>query len=325
MNEDSINVLLKCKLCSKPFVNPVKTTDGRRGCRECISSDDENSQNLIPIEEKLLLELLDDLPVECIKCKQTNIRRGGLEQHNNTTCIKRICSCKAADLKCPWTGFYEQLNHHLESCSFELLRPILTEILNQNKQSNEQINQNRISLNEQQHEIEKLKQPLVSKSEHNIKYDDVQELREQCNRLQSEIQQLKTQNKQYENQILLLQQEFDDFKNHVHEQITHNNELEKLIQQNRPEFKQSDTQNEIQQIKQLQTEINQLSEHILKHDTEVLQLQTKDQNQRNEIIYIKQLCNQHDIQIKLLARKKCVIPSKSRKDIRLVFPHLRGV
>jgi myosin heavy subunit len=247
VNEDSINSLLKCPLCSKPFVDPVIITDGNRVCRACISSDDDNYQHLIPVKEKLLLAMLDDLRIECIKCKQSNIRRGDLEEHNNTTCPKRMISCKAADLKCSWTGVYEQVNHHLESCVFESLRPILTEILIQNR--------------EQQQEIQKLKeQQLTFTCEHE---KEVQVLREQVTRLQ-------TENERFENQILIFQQEINHTKQLYNQQITYNNELQQLKKQN-----------------------------------------TLYQSQKDEILHTKQLCNQHDIQIKLLARKKCVIPSKS--------------
>jgi len=286
VNEDSINPFLKCKLCSKPFVNPVIKTDDSRVCRSCIYS---NNENVIPVQEKLLLDLLDDIRVECIKCKELNIRRGDFEQHINTTCSHRLVPCKAADLKCSWIGSYVQLNHHLESCPFQLLRPIFTEFLADIRQFKEQQTQDYRIRND---ELKK----------------EVDELRQRCNRLQTEFEQLKTQSEQVLNENLLLKQEINrisefekQFEQFNNRQINQNNELqiEQFIQQNnlytqlQTEFNQYKQNNEIQQISQCK----QFSENIINYT------------------YIRQLVDQHDVQIKLLARKKCIIPGKSINEL----------
>ena len=343
MNEDSIHALLKCPLCSRPYVDPVKTINGNRSCRACVSPNDDQ-ESLIPIKETLLLDFLDDLRVQCIACGKENIRRGELERHNNTECSKRILSCTAADLKCSWTGSCEQLSYHLKSCPFEPLRSIFVEILAENIQFKEQIKQNRICYNEQQLEIQKLKErdyqeneqydsfknELKISSEFNSQPSnqsnefekEFQELKEQYNKLKIEIDQLKEQinrNNDFQNEILQLKQEsikqntlFNELKTEFNrlkqiEQSSHqNNELQNKIQQLQEQYNQQKIQYE-----QLQIEIEQLSEYVTQLNTQSIQLHTQDESRKDDITRIKQLCNQHDIQIKLLARKKCVIPGKS--------------
>jgi len=292
MNEDSINALLKCQLCSKPFVDPVITTNGDRSCRACTLSDNDHS-SFVPVSEKLLLDLLDNLRVECIKCKEINIRRGDLEQHNKMTCPERIVLCEAADLKCLWTGSYEELNPHLQSCTFELLRPIFTEILADIKQFKEQKS------------YDELKQCSTLTIEYDEFKKEVEEFRQEGTRFQTEIQQLKNQNEQVERLLK--------------EEITRTNELENQLEQlkqlyNRQINQNNELQTEIQQLKeqynQQMNQYKQLSKHVINHNT---------QSEQDEIIYIKQLVNQHDIQIKLLARKKCVIPGKSVQDLFFLF------
>jgi DNA repair exonuclease SbcCD ATPase subunit len=329
MNEDSINALLKCQLCSKPFVDPVITTNGDRSCRSCTLSDNDHS-SFVPVSEKLLLDLLDNLRVECIKCEEINIRRGDLEQHNKTTCPQRIVLCEAADLKCLWTGSYEELNPHLQSCTFELLRPIFTEILADIKQFKEQKS------------YYELKQCSTLTIEYDEFKKEVEEFRQERTRFQTEIQQLKNQNEQVERLLKEgitrtneLENQLEQLKQLYNRQINQNNELQTDIQQLKEQFirqntlynefqtefnqykqiKQSFNQNhEIQQLKeqynQQMNQYEQLSKHVINHNT---------QSQKDEIIYIKQLVNQHDIQIKLLARKKCVIPGKSVQDLFFLF------
>ncbi|CAF2996991.1 unnamed protein product [Rotaria sp. Silwood2] len=153
MDESSIHQLLKCKLCSKPFVDPVSTQNGERFCRSCISqiirrdnpdessrtnTDNENQlskiQSLTPVTEGLVLEMLDSLLVRCGKCGISNIPRGRFNEHKNKECLKASTLCEAADIKCPWIGTREDLDQHLKECKFEPLRPALEEIFNEHDQ-----------------------------------------------------------------------------------------------------------------------------------------------------------------------------------------------
>ncbi len=268
MNEDSIERLLKCSICVKPFIDPVITRDNDRFCRRCVTeklqadqSPDFNRQssfieNLIPIDESILLDMLDNLLVQCSECQQINIRRKQFQEHLITECPKRIALCKASDLKCPWNGSFEDLDNHVKTCTFELLRPILSEAL-----------QSRISSNEQQ---------------------------------QQEIEQLKKQIEQYENRIDKLQKGFRAFLELTSQQKLRYDNIQKDLQEIRELYNEQN--NRLNQIEQTNQNSN--------NETQIKQLQKQDQYRKNEIIRIRQISEQHQVQIHLLARKKSVIPCK---------------
>ena len=285
MQEDKTNPLLKCSICSKPAFEPVTTSDHNIACRACVTSDCAR-----PVTEKIILEMLDDIRVECLKCHEKNIRRGNYNQHKNHQCVQRIVVCKAVDLKCPWTGKYIELDQHVRTCSFEMLRPVFTEIFSSlNKRTNDQ------------------QQPP-------------DEYRKECEELRKEVEHLRTQRMELQEAIYQIANQAATSSNtqigELHqEEIKRTNELEAEVQRLRrlflqqvtiwnkfqtefEQFKQSTNQNT--EIEQLQIEIQQLSEQMV-----AIPPPTVDNS--TEITNMKQLLDQHDIQIKLLARKKCLI------------------
>ncbi len=135
MDTTTINHLLLCSVCNHPFVDPVTAEDQRRGCRTCLSS----SSSVKPIQEFIVLEMLNSLRVRCTQCEETNIRRGDLKQHEQKACRRAVVPCKAADIKCPWKGPREQLDAHMDHCVFEPLRPALSEMIMEIKQLKEQL------------------------------------------------------------------------------------------------------------------------------------------------------------------------------------------
>ena len=157
MDESSIHPLLKCKLCSKPFIDPVSTQNGDRFCRPCISHivrrDPDTSseistnngyelsrlQSLIPITEQLVIDILNSFLVRCKQCEKPNIPRGLLEKHKHTDCPKVPILCPAADIKCSWIGTRQDLDDHLYECKFQPLRSALEGIFNDHNQLKNQI------------------------------------------------------------------------------------------------------------------------------------------------------------------------------------------
>lgn len=147
MDESSINPLLKCKLCKKPFVDPVSTQNGDCFCRPCISqillrdqtdelslNDDHYTsklKNLTPVTEPIVLDMLASLLVRCPDCEETNILRGQLDKHKNEACTQATVLCTAADIKCPWIGARQELGEHLDQCKYEPLRSALEEMFNE--------------------------------------------------------------------------------------------------------------------------------------------------------------------------------------------------
>jgi hypothetical protein len=77
--------------------------------------------------------MLDRLPVKCLDCGQTGIKRGQFENHIEEVCPKGLVSCSAVDIRCPWKGRAKQLNLHKDSCEYERLRPVLTELITENE------------------------------------------------------------------------------------------------------------------------------------------------------------------------------------------------
>jgi hypothetical protein len=150
MDEPSIYPLLKCKLCTKPFVDPVSTPTGETFCRPCISqillrdvsdesiksslNNDQHTsklQSLKPVTEKLVIDLLDSLLVRCLDCEQINIPRGQLDKHKSESCIQATVLCPAADIKCHWIGTRQELDEHLDQCNFQPLRSAFNDIFDE--------------------------------------------------------------------------------------------------------------------------------------------------------------------------------------------------
>ncbi|CAM2730223.1 unnamed protein product [Rotaria socialis] len=95
--------------------------------------------DLIPITERIVLNMLDRLPVKCTVRGTMNIQRGSFEQHAAKFCSKLNVNCPAADLKCPWSGSNGQLQQHISICAFEQMRPMVADIIKNKHQLKEQI------------------------------------------------------------------------------------------------------------------------------------------------------------------------------------------
>ncbi|CAF1323982.1 unnamed protein product [Rotaria sordida] len=49
-------------------------------------------------------------------------------------CPMANIKCLSSDIKCPWTGARDELDKHLKTCMFNPLRPLITELINENQQ-----------------------------------------------------------------------------------------------------------------------------------------------------------------------------------------------
>ncbi|CAF1419528.1 unnamed protein product [Adineta ricciae] len=142
IDESSIDISLKCLICSDPYTNPCSTICDHTFCRSCITKWLESSDRCpacskrpmtsegLRATNRLVFDILDRLLVRCKACRQTNIQRGNFDEHSNRYCLKTFVTCSAADLKCPWQGPRDQLSVHLSTCSFENMRPILSHLIN---------------------------------------------------------------------------------------------------------------------------------------------------------------------------------------------------
>jgi hypothetical protein len=175
INEESISERLKCTICSNPFIDPVKTKcipKEHTFCHHCIKEwlqrnsscpscrQNMKIQDLTPITEGILLDMLNELPVHCSICKKPGLERGNFDEHVNKQCAKQNILCSSADIKCPWTGSHQQLEEHLKTCPYTALRSMLIQIMADKKQIQEQINQQQVLIDKLQQENRQLKEQL---------------------------------------------------------------------------------------------------------------------------------------------------------------------
>ncbi|CAF0977089.1 unnamed protein product [Rotaria sp. Silwood1] len=233
MDKMSINKDLKCDYCNNPFVEPVSTPCNHIFCRVCIENKIKNTdgtcakpkcknksitlENLTPVTKHIILNMLDRLLVKCTSCGMANIERSAFEKHYTKTCPKAIVSCTAIDIKCPWTGPNDQLKQHIFSCIYEQIRPVINEIIQDNRQ---------------------LKEKLQQMSEQYLKYHQlhIKELQEINQRLNKIVEQLNEILYQEKNQLNELQNEMQQLKELIIHNKTHINELQIETQRKKNEI-----------------------------------------------------------------------------------------
>ncbi|CAF3501150.1 unnamed protein product [Rotaria sp. Silwood1] len=134
INEESIDQMLVCQICNKPFTEPVIIPCQQIFCRQCIEQPLDNNylrcsscneshskEHIIPVTDPSILTSLDQIQVKCKLCGQNNIERGNIQNHINNLCQKAIVTCPAKEINCPWIGLREELQIHLTPSSSELL------------------------------------------------------------------------------------------------------------------------------------------------------------------------------------------------------------
>lgn len=276
--EYAIHDALKCKLCTKPFVDPVGISNGDRFCRLCAI--EHNITDFTSIEDLLVLGLLNNLSVICPDCQQTNLRRINLLQHLRSECSKRIVFCKASDLKCPWKGLCDEYDNHVNQCTFEILRPILSERIDYKKQFDDY----QTDMIEQKNEINQLKEKL-------LQYED------RLDKIQKGL-------KVFFDLNLQQKYRYDKFQK----------DLQQIQEQCQGQTEVSSLLNDFQQIKkefdQFQLELKKFEELELNSNKQIKQLENQYKQQVTQILHIRQESDQHQVQIRLLAKRKCVVPSK---------------
>jgi hypothetical protein len=255
MDKASIDKDLNCEYCNNPLLDPVSTPCKHTFCRGCIEhklkktggacakpkckSKSMALEDLTPVTERIVLNMLDRLLVKCLSCGTSNIQRGTFEKHATNFCPKATVSCSAADLKCPWFGSGDQLKQHVMVCSYEQIRPILMEIIQDNRQLKEQIQQ-------------MSEQCLKNHSIH------IKELQETNQRLNTSVEQLGEISYQEKTQLKDLRIEVQQLKELIMQDKTRINELQTETQREKAEITRVDercNKNEIQ-INHLNDKIN---------------------------------------------------------------------
>ena len=144
IDADSNDEELKCAICIRPFLSPVCDSQcGHTFCQQCIQKWLKNSSicptcrrqrvnitNYTSVTIRAALNQVSRLPVKCTLCQQMNIddRNKHFEK-----CPKQIIKCSSSDIQCPWEGKREELDLHLEKCSFQQIRPIIDQLIKEIK------------------------------------------------------------------------------------------------------------------------------------------------------------------------------------------------
>ncbi len=149
MDEDSIDVELKCNICTEPFVDPARIRScDHTFCRACIEEILENSavcptclksisSNDLEPGSEMLVTRLNKILGRCEYCNQINIQRGDFSKHLNQVCVKVVVRCPASDYQCVWTGPRDQCANHVAQCTAALKGSFLNQLADVTKQVNQ--------------------------------------------------------------------------------------------------------------------------------------------------------------------------------------------
>ena len=178
-NESSIDPELICIICKSPYQDPRCTPCDHTFCAECIiawithnNASCPTCRQIFPISRltqanRTVRNMLDRLLVKCARCDETTIRRENFDDHYTRTCPKIPVSCSAADNRCQWTGPQDQLENHLASCVFHILRDVLGELMSENRQLKEKLTQQQNHIDVIQDQVEQLQQQLLHQRRQN--------------------------------------------------------------------------------------------------------------------------------------------------------------
>lgn len=144
-DEEAIDFNCICGICKEPLDNPRITPCEHIFCLECADNWlNRQHNNKCPTCRRRLSfkdlrevmrpfrNILDSIPVICTQCDLHGIPRGNFQDHIEKQCPKRVQRCKAADIRCPWTGPRDEMDRHLAECEFERRRAIIEPLVQEN-------------------------------------------------------------------------------------------------------------------------------------------------------------------------------------------------
>lgn len=209
INESSILPDLICAICSLPFEDAVCCPCGHTFCRQCITRWISQEKRNCPLCQHVLTlaalqnaphalrGILDALPVRCKICHQAELQRGGFEEHIQKICPKMVVNCSAADLQCPWKGQRDQLARHLPQCHYEGTRPKLSQLLNENRRWQDQVNRLTSEATKQQNNMREMRMLADQLTiENNRQRDRIITLNERLMRQTGQLNESQQQNQQ---------------------------------------------------------------------------------------------------------------------------------
>lgn len=142
VNKELTNQSLLCQLCKEPLVDPVRTDcipEPHSFCRQCIEKSIKTDllcpvpscnkkihrEDLTSDTDTRFLAILNGLPVRCLGCEETGLKRGDLEAHYNGVCPKISVACPSADMGCSWRGTSDEHDEHFKICVINSFKPVL--------------------------------------------------------------------------------------------------------------------------------------------------------------------------------------------------------
>ena len=150
-DENPMEGELTCSICKSLFNDPICTPCDHTFCRKCITDSIHTGnigcpvcrQRLVSVNRlvpasRIIQNMLDSLQVKCLFCGKAGVPRGNFKEHVSKECPKVHVPCSAADIKCPWKGPRDQLDVHIQTCVFQPFRTVLTDLITNNQQLEEQ-------------------------------------------------------------------------------------------------------------------------------------------------------------------------------------------
>ena len=272
VDEASISRHLKCSVCGKPCVDPVSVRCKIKQvifCRRCIELwiDRNHScpmchqnlavQNLIPTTTGIVTDMLDDLPIRCLRCKKCPLRRGDFTEHKKKCCLPINRPCLSSDLLCTRIETHNQPDDELHNEN----RQLKSQVVHQQTQTITFQNEDPLlttPVNQQERQIETLRnanRPIDSR---------INEQEIQFERPQTVLQQMMTRMNQFETQLITFQNENRQLTARVNErerriETLENNNQELTTRMNwqerRMERLQIENENLTRQVNQQATQI----------------------------------------------------------------------
>ena len=115
---DEIEKNLICNICQKPFLGPIRTSNRKISCRQCVEASMDKSE-LTSVSSFSSLHRSG----KCILCEEENIEQDAFENHIMKQCSKAVVTCPENGNNCSWIGLREELSTHLEICPSEPSKP----------------------------------------------------------------------------------------------------------------------------------------------------------------------------------------------------------
>ena len=254
VNEDSIDIDLKCCICLDVLFDPGTLSPCNHSfCRTCIAEKVENS-TICPKCLKtasnsnresgsdILLERLSELLVQCDYCNQMNIERGDFDVHVSDLCPKAVVCCTASGHQCTWMGPRDERATHLTECTAALKDSLGRELLDvtndikQLQRDMRKLNSQEIDLRGENRQfkphIERLDQHWKTLQNDNLQLKlQVKTIADKNKSLHLQINNLVTNNSHLDLQVFDLTNEKQHTQIQINDLLAKNRELECQVKQ----------------------------------------------------------------------------------------------